>query len=163
MIVGKRCGRMWRSRMRRRRAYGALGVDEFALGQRTRLGEDDARRLYPVHQRDDQRHDPQARLEDGGEADGQQQRWKGHHQIGEAHQRAADPAAKIAGGHADQRADQQSRAVGDDADDKRGARAEEDAREQVAAEQVGAQPEFFAGRQRRPSSVSPSNICSSGL
>ena len=127
----------------------ALGVDELALGERARLGVDDARGLHPVHQRDHHGDDPQARLEDRGEADRQQQRREGHHQVGEAHQRAADPAAEIAGGDADQRADQQRRAIGDDADDQRGARAEEDAGQQVAAEQVGAEPEVGVGRQRR--------------
>ena len=127
----------------------ALGVDELALGERARLGVDDARGLHPVHQRDHHGDDPQARLEHGRQADGEQQRRERHHQVGEAHQRAADPAAEIAGGDADQRADEQRDAVGDDADDQRGARAEQDAGQQVAAEQVGAQPEVGVGRQRR--------------
>ena len=127
----------------------ALGVDELALGERAGLGVDDARGLHPVHQRDHHGDDPQAGLEHGGEADRQQQRRKRHHQVGEAHQRGADPAAEIAGGDADQRADQQRRAIGDDADDQRGARAVEDAGQQVAAEQVGAEPEGGVGRQRR--------------
>ena len=117
--------------------------------ERTRLGVDDAGGLDPVHQRDHQRDDPEARLQDGGEADGEQQRGKRHHQIGEAHQRAADPAAEIASRDSDQGSDQQSCAIRDDADDQGGPGSIEDTGGKVASEQVGAQPEFFAGRQRR--------------
>ena len=149
-MVGTRWGRMWRKRMRARLgADRPFRLDEFALGQRARLGVGDARDLRPVHHGDDQRHDPQARPEDRGEHDGEEQRRKGHHQVGEAHQRAADEAAEEPGGDPDHRPDHHRDAVGDDADDQRGPRAVEEPRQEVATEQVGAEQVGRVRRQRR--------------
>ncbi len=130
-------------------AERARGLDEVLLHQRAGLGVDHPGDLDPVHHRDHQRHDPQGRAEDGGERDRQQQRRKRHHQVGKAHDAGADPAAEIARDDAEQRADQHRDAIGDDADDQRGARAEDQAREQVAPQEVGAEPEARVRRQRR--------------
>jgi hypothetical protein len=124
-------------------------LDEILLDQRARLGIDHAGDLDPVHHRDHQRHDPQGGAEDGGERDRQQQRRKRHHQIGKAHDAGTYPAAEIARDDAEQGADQHRNAIRGDADDQRGAGAEDQAREQIAPQQVGAEPEARVWRERR--------------
>ena len=149
-IVGTRCGSTWREQdAPRSGADGTARLDELPLGQRGGLGVDHAGDLHPVHQRDHQGHDPQGRLEDRRQRDREEQGREGHHQVGQAHDRGTEPAAQIAGDDSEHRAEQDGDAVRDDADQQRGARAVDQAREQVAAEQVGAEPEVPVGRQRR--------------
>ena len=127
----------------------AFGKNEIALHEPARLGEDDPRHLDPVHQRDHHGDDPEARAEKGREHDRQQQRRKGHHEIGEAHDRIADETAEIARHHADDHPDEDRDAVRDEADDQRGPGAEQQSGEKVAPERIRAEPVFRPGRQRR--------------
>ncbi len=96
----------------------ALRGDELPLGERARLRIDDARDLYPVHQRDHQRHDPEARVEKRREHDRKEQGGERHHQIGKAHQRHSGDAAEESGRDSDNSADRDCDAVRDDADDQ---------------------------------------------
>jgi hypothetical protein len=94
-------------------------------------------------------------VEEGGEHDRKQERREGSHQIGKAHQQAADDAAEEARGDADHGANRDGDAVGDDADDQRRARPVEEPRQEIAAEQVGTEQEMAARRQRRPLQCQP--------
>ena len=77
----------------RPRAQRPFRRDEVAGREGGSLGIDHPRRLHPVHQRDDHGDDPERGLEDRGQADRQQQRGEGHHQVGEAHQRSSGRGA----------------------------------------------------------------------
>ena len=64
---------------------------------------------------------------------------------------------------AQQRAEQHGGPIGDHPDQQRGARAVDQPREQVATEQVGAEPELrHSAAAAHPSSDNPSKNCSSG-
>ncbi len=52
---------------------------------------------------------------------------KSHHQIGEAHQYVTGETTHVAGGDADEEADRDRDAIGNEADQERGARAEQHA------------------------------------
>lgn len=119
-------------------AERAFGHDEIPLHQPAGFGIDDAGDLHPVDERNHHGDDPEARLQKGCQHDGEKQCRKGHHQIGEAHQDVARQSAEITGDDADEEADRHRDAIGDKADDQRSAGAEEQAREEVAAERVGA-------------------------
>ena len=68
--------------------------------------------------------------------------------IVEAHDHRVDAAAEVAGRQAGRDADGGAEGDRDDADQERGATAEDDARQEVAAEVVGAEDEALAGRQQ---------------
>ena len=90
-----------------------------------------------------------ARPERGDEGERQDQPREGEEDVGDAHQHAVDPAAEIAGGGADDEAEDR-RGQRDQRDDvERRARAVDDAAPDVAAELVGAeQVPAGAGRQQ---------------
>ena len=76
------------------RSQSAFGLHEIAAGQGAGFRIDDARHLHPVHHRNDQGDDPQARAEQCSQQDGEQLGRKRHHQVGEAHQRRTKPPPK---------------------------------------------------------------------
>ena len=150
MMVGTRCGRRWRNRIRERTgAERARRLDIFAFRQPHRLGIDHPGDLHPVHQGDHDDDDGKAGLEDGGERDGEQERRKGHHQVGEAHDRGPRRAPQISRGNPQKTADHHRDPIGENADQQRGAGAVEQPRELVAPIGVGAEPEALAGGKRR--------------
>ena len=102
-------------------------------------------------------------LQERGEGDAEQQGRKGHHEIGEAHDGGTREAAHIACDNAEDGADEHGDAIGENADHQRRAGAIEHARELVAAERIGAEPEALRGGRGEPSSVRPSKNCSFGL
>ena len=96
-----------------------------ARDQRDGDGDDDVVHAGAEDRHHRQRHDDQR---------------KRHHHIADALERHVDPAAEIGAGDAQHQAGNAADEGRGQADDQRRARAENDAREQVAAELVGAEP-----------------------
>ena len=133
----------------RTRTHRALGLDEIAFRERPGFRIEHARNLNPVDHGDHHRDDPEARLEYCGEYNGKQQSGEGHHEIGKSHQHGFHPATEISGANADSRTDEHRNTVGYHADDQRGLRTIDQAGEQIAPDEIGAEPEFQVGRERR--------------
>ena len=132
-----------------------------ALGQAERLGPHDAgdrgERQHGEHERDRPRVADPAEADaedldvalaqrlrppdDEGREDERRERQQG---VGEDRDRPVDPAAAVAGDHAERRADDQADDDAGDADDQRDPGAVDAAGEDVAAEAVAAEPEVGA-------------------
>ena len=121
-------------------------LDELGAPARQRLRAREPRIGRPGGERDRDHRVLDARAERGGEGERQHQAREGQEDVGDAHQHGVDPAAEISRGQPDREADRHhdDRDQGDDG--QRDARAEEDARVDVAAELVGA--ERMRGRHR---------------
>ena len=81
----------------------------------------------------------EARAQEGGERDGQDQERDRQQRVGEAHDRPVDPAARVAGEQPEGQAEGDGQRHRDQARPERRAGAEDDAREHVAADLVGAE------------------------
>ena len=135
------------------RARGALQADrsdEIGVAHGQRLGARDPGIGRPGgdRDRDDRVLDAGAERRDEGER--QDQARKREEDVGDAHQDGVDPAAEIAGDGADQKPDRADQDHHEADDVERDARAVDDARVDVAAELVGAEP---VRRRRRLQAV----------
>src|ERR1035437_8529872 len=132
-----------------RAAAGDAGQgDIVALLERKDFAAHDAGVPGPVADDDDDGNGVQARLEDGGEHQRQRERRDRHLDVDQAHDDGIDNAAKIAGGHADQRAEAAGEHDGVEGDNERNTGAGADAAEHVAAEIVGAEQVLDAAAVR---------------
>ena len=120
-------------------------VDELLLADAEHLAVDHARHRRPVDDADDEDQDPDARFEDAHQRHGQEDDGERHHHVGRAHQEGLDPPSEVAGGEAEDHAEDEREAVGEHADHEAHAGAVHEPAEQVAAERVGAQPELAGG------------------
>ena len=84
--------------------------------------------------------------ERGHERERKHQAWECQENISEAHQRAIDPASKIAGRSANEQPDRPDRDDHQQHDRQRHTRTMDDAAEDVASECVGAEPRGSRGR-----------------
>ena len=130
----------------RSRAERLRRLHELALPERRHLDARQARVARPAEQAERQDDVPEARPEDGGERDGEQEPREGEQHVDHARHRLVEPPAQIAGGGADRRADEQREHDDADAHGERDARTVQHAREHVAPEAVLA--ERVAGVRR---------------
>ena len=91
-------------------------------------------------------------------ADGEDDRGKREHDVHRAHQNRLDPLAGVARDQADERPGRDREADRDEADPDRDARAVDDAREDVAAQLVGAEPVRAARGLRALREVLPERV-----
>ena len=96
--------------------------------------------------------------EHGDQQDGEQHRRKRHPDVDDARDDAVDPAAEIAGDQPEHRADQAGGDRRGEGHDEGDAAAEDQPRQQIAAEAVGAEPDSRARRRRaRPAAAAPAS------
>src|SRR5713101_4580948 len=112
---------------------------EVALPQREDLAPDDARVACPVDSGQDDDDVPHAGAHHGRKEDREGQRRERQPRVRDAHDHLVDPAAEIAGQDAEPRADDAGDDDGGEAHDHGHARAEDEARQHVAPDVVGAE------------------------
>ena len=82
----------------------------------------------------------EARAEECGKRDRQDEEWAGQHRVGDAADQSIEKAAEISGAQPERHADRKRDADRNHAGHQRSARAEDHAGEHVAADLVGAEP-----------------------
>ena len=132
---------------------GARRLDVLQIARGQRFGARDARVRDPAHQTEGDIQVAQTRPQDTHYRDDQDQERKGHQDIDDAHKDGVQPAAQIAGGDADQTAEEERKQDRNEADLEVQARAEHDATPDVATEVV--RPEQVPGAQRRLERFAP--------
>src|SRR5215831_6675741 len=140
MIGPRMLGRMWRRTIRRCGLPTARGFDVVLdLGvEYLRPRQADKGR----HRRDADRDHGigEARAQEGGKRDGEDEEGTGEERIGDAHEEPVEEPADIARDEADRYAAGKRDADRDDAGKEGGPRSEDHPREHVAADLVGAEP-----------------------
>jgi hypothetical protein len=127
-------------------AAGACGKHEIARPDGVGRGAGDAREHRDVEDADGDDRDDEPGAVERGQHDRREQRGEGEGEVGEAHHRLLDPAAACAGEQAQPDAEDEPDADGDEADQDRVLRADEQQRADVAPEAVGAEPVRRRGR-----------------
>ncbi len=124
-------------------------ADELAFLQRQHLAAHHACVACPVDQAQDDDDVPHARADDGGEEDGEGQCRQREPGVGDAHDDLVRPAAEIAREDAQHGADHAGEDHRGEADDHRDPGAEDQPRQHVASELVGAE-QVLGGAARLP-------------
>ena len=156
-----RLGRICRNMIRRcARPERPAGLHELALAQREHVAAHEPGDIGPREERDDQDHQGQPGLDGpveaallagrarGDDADREEQQRDRQDDVGHARDQRVDPAAVVAGQHAEHHAHEHRDAGRDDAHDQGHADPVDRADEDVAPAVVGAEPEG-AGRPLR--------------
>ena len=133
-------GSTWRQSTRDQLdAAGVRRLDVHALADAQHLGAHDPGAGGDVGQPDGEADVERAEAEDGDQRQRQQQAGDGQQHVDDAHQRVVEPAADEAGDEADGRPDDDTDGDGEQRGAQRQPGAVHGAREQVAAELVGAE------------------------
>ncbi len=130
-------------------AERARGLHEFALLHGHDLAADEARVVDPAGERERDDEVDEAGAEEGDDRDREQDSGQSEEGVGEVEvDERVGPALVKAGEAAEDAADDERGADDGDGDEQRDARAVEGAREDVAAELVGAEPVRVGGRKK---------------
>jgi hypothetical protein len=141
---------MWKVRIRAiPGAGGDGGLHVVLVLQRQRVAAHEAGEERDLHHPDRDHGVDEARAEDGDDRQRQDDRREGEHHVHEPHHDGVDDAAAVAADQAEGDAAGEGDRRRDEADGERDAGAVDDAREDVAADLVGAEPELRRRRLER--------------